>query len=122
MGGAEGLFLSEECVYDVICSTSCLHVFREKTLLETLRSRGSEIPVLLLTAKEGKANIIAYCMPARTTNWPSLLICEKCWQGSKAVVRRNKGRTSQDSPSIRPHLEESAGALPVFLVSVLPKV
>ncbi|MCU1225587.1 MAG: transcriptional regulator [Edaphobacter sp.] len=57
--GEEGLFRSQECIYDVIVLDLMLPHLSGEELLDTLRARGSEVPVLVLTAKEGKANVIA---------------------------------------------------------------
>jgi two-component system response regulator PhoP len=99
--GEEGLFLSQECVYDVIVLDLMLPRISGEELLDTLRSRGSEIPVLVLTAKEGKANTIALLNAGADDYLAKPFDMGELVARAKAVIRRNKGhaksRLSVDS-------------------------
>jgi DNA-binding response OmpR family regulator len=89
--GEEGLFLSQEGVYDVILLDLMLPRLSGEDLLDTLRSRGSQIPVLVLTAKEGKANIIALLNAGADDYLAKPFDMGELVARAKAVIRRNKG-------------------------------
>lgn len=91
LDGEEGLFLSQECVYDVIVLDLMLPRISGEDLLDTLRSRGSEIPVLVLTAKEGKANTIALLNAGADDYLAKPFDMGELVARAKAVIRRNKG-------------------------------
>jgi DNA-binding response OmpR family regulator len=89
--GEEGLFRSQECVYDVIVLDLMLPRLSGEELLNTLRSEGSGIPVLVLTAKEGKTNIIALLNAGADDYLAKPFDMGELVARAKAVIRRNKG-------------------------------
>lgn len=89
--GEEGLFLSQECAYDVIVLDLMLPRLSGEELLVTLRSRGSEIPVLVLTAKEGKAHIISMLNAGADDYLAKPFDMGELLARAKAIIRRNKG-------------------------------
>ncbi len=91
LDGEEGLFRSQEYVYDVVVLDLMLPRLSGEELLDTLRARGSEIPVLVLTAKEGKANIIAALNAGADDYLAKPFDMGELVARAKAVIRRNNG-------------------------------
>ncbi len=91
LDGEEGLFRSQECVYDVVVLDLMLPRLSGEELLDTLRARGSKIPVLVLTAKEGKANIIAVLNAGADDYLAKPFDMGELVARAKAVIRRNNG-------------------------------
>jgi two-component system response regulator PhoP len=89
--GEEGLFRSQECIYDVIVLDLMLPHLSGEELLDTLRARGSEVPVLVLTAKEGKANVIAVLNAGADDYLAKPFDMGELVARAKAVIRRSKG-------------------------------
>src|ERR1700732_3820365 len=58
LNGRDGLYMTEEGSYDVVVLDLMLPSISGEELLRTLRARGSRIPVLVLTAKEGKTHLV----------------------------------------------------------------
>lgn len=91
LDGEEGLFRSQEYVYDVVVLDLMLPRLSGEEFLDTLRARGSEIPVLVLTAKEGKANIIAVLNAGADDYLAKPFDMGELVARAKAVIRRNNG-------------------------------
>lgn len=91
LDGEEGLFRSQEHVYDVVVLDLMLPRLSGEEFLDTLRARGSEIPVLVLTAKEGKANIIAVLNAGADDYLAKPFDMGELVARAKAVIRRNNG-------------------------------
>jgi two-component system, OmpR family, response regulator PhoP len=89
--GDEGLFLIQECAYDVIVLDLMLPRRSGEEILDSLRSQGSEIPVLVLTAKEGKASIIALLNAGADDYLAKPFDMGELVARAKAAIRRNKG-------------------------------
>ncbi len=91
LDGEEGLFRSQEYIYDVVVLDLMLPRLSGEEFLDTLRARGSEIPVLVLTAKEGKANIIAVLNAGADDYLAKPFDMGELVARAKAVIRRNNG-------------------------------
>jgi DNA-binding response OmpR family regulator len=89
--GEEGLYLTGECAYDVIVLDLMLPRISGEELLKTLRARGSKIPVLVLTAKEGKGHIIALLNEGADDYLGKPFDMGELVARAKAVIRRSKG-------------------------------
>jgi two-component system, OmpR family, response regulator PhoP len=90
LDGKEGLLQSQCGVYDVIVLDLMLPRLSGEELLDTLRSAGSPIPVLVLTAKESKAHIIALLNAGADDYLAKPFEMGELIARVKAVIRRNK--------------------------------
>ncbi len=91
LDGEEGLFQSQERVYDVIVLDLMLPRLSGEELLDALRATGSKIPVLVLTAKEGKTNIVAVLNAGADDYLAKPFDMGELVARAKAVIRRNNG-------------------------------
>lgn len=91
LDGEEGLLRSQDSVYDVIVLDLMLPRLSGEELLSTLRAAGSSIPVLVLTAKEGKANIVALLNAGADDYLAKPFEMGEMIARAKALIRRSKG-------------------------------
>ena len=91
--GEEGLFFSREFKYDIIVLDLMLPRLSGEELLTTLRTSGSETPILVLTAKEGKASIISLLNAGADDYLAKPFDMGELVARAKAAIRRNKGHT-----------------------------
>lgn len=89
--GEEGLFLSQECAYDIIILDLMLPRLSGEALLDRLRSGGAETPVLILTAKDSKATIISLLNAGADDYLAKPFDMGELIARAKAAIRRNKG-------------------------------
>jgi two-component system response regulator PhoP len=89
--GEEGLFFSREFTYDIIVLDLMLPRLSGEELLSILRTSGSETPVLVLTAKEGKASVIDLLNAGADDYLAKPFDMGELVARAKAAIRRNKG-------------------------------
>lgn len=94
--GEDGLFLAENYAFDAILLDIMLPKLDGLTLLKTLRRRGVETPVLMLTAKREMNDKVAGLEMgaddyiAKPFDFPELLA------RVRSTIRRNKGQTNPE--------------------------
>ncbi len=89
--GREGLFMCDEGTYDVILLDLMLPSVSGEEILQNLRSRMSKTPVLVLTAKEGKAHMIELLNLGADDYLPKPFDMGELIARLKALIRRSKG-------------------------------
>jgi two-component system response regulator PhoP len=91
LDGEEGLYMSNEFAYDVIVLDLMLPVLSGEECLKILRAKGSDIPVLVLTAKEGRSHMIALLNAGADDYLAKPFDLGELLARAKAIIRRNKG-------------------------------
>jgi DNA-binding response OmpR family regulator len=89
--GKEGLFMTGEGSYDAIVLDLMLPSLSGEEVLRTLRAKGCETPVLVLTAKEGKAHTIELLNEGADDYLAKPFDMGELVARVKAVIRRSKG-------------------------------
>jgi DNA-binding response OmpR family regulator len=89
--GKEGLFMTAEGAYDAIVLDLMLPALSGEEVLRTLRAKGCGTPVLVLTAKEGKAHTIELLNEGADDYLAKPFDMGELIARVKAVIRRHKG-------------------------------
>jgi len=94
LNGVDGLHLATSGVFDAIILDLMLPGKTGAEVLEGLRKAGDKTPVLVLTAKEDKASIIALLDSGADDYLPKPFDLGELLARLKALIRRGKGQAS----------------------------
>ena len=94
LNGVDGLHLARSGVFDAIILDLMLPGISGQHLLAGLRSGGDKTPVLVLTAKEDKASVIALLDSGADDYLPKPFDLGELLARLKALIRRGKGQAS----------------------------
>lgn len=92
--GNEGLFMAESNPYDLVVLDLMLPRTDGKSVLETLRSTGNAVPVLVLTARDERESTIALLNAGADDYVTKPFDLGELIARAKALIRRGKGHGS----------------------------
>lgn len=92
--GEEGLFLAEANPYDLIVLDLMLPKLDGLSLLGRVRSGGSGVPVLILTARDEKESVIALLNAGADDYVAKPFDLGELLARAKALIRRGKGQSA----------------------------
>lgn len=94
LNGVDGLHLATSGVFDAIILDLMLPGMSGQEVLAALRKSGDKTPVLVLTAKEDKASVIALLDGGADDYLPKPFDLGELLARLKALIRRGKGQAS----------------------------
>ena len=94
LDGEDGLFMAESNPYDLIILDLMLPKLDGLSVLQRLRSGGSGVPVLVLTARDEKESIVALLNAGADDYVAKPFDLGELLARAKALVRRGKGQSA----------------------------
>src|SRR6516162_8901045 len=91
--GEDGLYLAQSNPYDLLILDLMLPRVDGLALLKTLRNGGTEVPVLVLTARDEKESIIALLNAGADDYVAKPFDLGELLARAKALIRRGKGHS-----------------------------
>jgi len=92
--GEDGLYLAQSNPYDLLILDLMLPRVDGLSLLKTLRNGGTEVPVLVLTARDEKESIIALLNAGADDYVAKPFDLGELLARAKALIRRGKGQSA----------------------------
>lgn len=92
--GEEGLFMAQSNPYDLLVLDLMLPKLDGLTLLRRVRSGGSSVPVLILTARDEKESVVALLNAGADDYVAKPFDLGELLARAKALIRRGKGQSA----------------------------
>jgi two-component system response regulator PhoP len=94
LDGEEGAFMAESNPYDLVILDLMLPKLDGLSVLQRMRSRGSAVPVLVLTARDEKESIVALLNAGADDYVAKPFDLGELLARAKALIRRGKGQSA----------------------------
>jgi len=94
LDGEEGLFMAESNPYDLIILDLMLPKLDGRSVLQRIRSGGSAVPVLVLTARDEKESVVALLNAGADDYVAKPFDLGELLARAKALIRRGKGQSA----------------------------